>query len=199
VTKIQQRSFTTFNNVYNVGMAMDLSDPQTFRQVFEEHERGVHAAAMRILGNAAQAQDVVQDVFLRVWRRPATFDANRGELGSYLRLMARSRALDLWREGQAAGRASDRLKVVVDGAEPRVEEQPASAIERDDARETVRDALRRLPEPQREAVVLAYWGGLTADQIARREDMPLGTAKSRIRLGLAKLRAEVPALALEAA
>jgi RNA polymerase sigma-70 factor, ECF subfamily len=199
VTKIQQRSFTTFNSVYNVGMAMDLSDPQTFRQVFEEHERGVHAAAMRILGNAAQAQDVVQDVFLRVWRRPATFDANRGELGSYLRLMARSRALDLWRESQAAGRASDRLKVVVDGAEPRVEEQPASAIERHDARETVRDALRRLPEPQREALVLAYWGGLTADQIARHEQVPLGTAKSRIRLGLAKLRAEVPALALEAA
>src|SRR3954466_12133229 len=153
-------------------MAMDLSDPQTFRQVFEEHERGVHAAAMRILGNAAQAQDVVQDVFLRVWRRPATFDANRGELGSYLRLMARSRALDLWREGQAAGRAWDRLKVVGGGSGPRVEEQPASAIERDDARESVRDALRRLPEPQREALVLAYWGGLTADEIAARGGGP---------------------------
>jgi RNA polymerase sigma-70 factor (ECF subfamily) len=182
-----------------LGMAMDLSDPQTFRKVFEEHERGVHAAAMRILGNAAQAQDVVQDVFLRVWRRPNTFDARRGELGSYLRLMARSRALDLWREGQAAGRASDRLKVVVGGAEPRVEEQPTSALERGDTRETVREALRRLPDPQREALVLAYWGGLTADQIARRERVPLGTAKSRIRLGLAKLREEVPALALEAA
>jgi RNA polymerase sigma-70 factor (ECF subfamily) len=181
------------------GMVMDLSDPQTFRRVFEEHERGVHAAAMRVLGNAAQAQDVVQDVFLRVWRRPSSFDARRGELGSYLRLMARSRALDLWREGQAAGRASDRLKVVVGGAEPRVEEQPASAVERDDTRETVREALGRLPEPQREALVLAYWGGLTADQIARREHVPLGTAKSRIRLGLAKLRQEVPALALEAA
>ena len=180
-------------------MAMDLSDPQTFRQVFEEHERGVHAAAMRILGNAAQAQDVVQDVFLRVWRRPGTFDAKRGELGSYLRLMARSRALDLWRESQAAGRASDRLKVVVGGAEPRVEEQPFAAVERDGTRESVREALRSLPEPQREALVLAYWGGLTADQIARRERVPLGTAKSRIRLGLAKLRQELPALALEAA
>src|SRR4051812_49819616 len=180
-------------------MGIDLSDPADFGRVYDEHHRSVYAAAFRILGNAAQAQDVVQDVFLRVWRRPATFDANRGELGSYLRLMARSRALDLWRESQAAGRASDRLKVVVGGAEPRVEEQPASAIERDDARESVRDALRRLPEPQREALVLAYWGGLTADQIARREDVPLGTAKSRIRLGLAKLRAEVPALALEAA
>jgi RNA polymerase sigma-70 factor, ECF subfamily len=63
----------------------------------------------------------------------------------------------------------------------------------------VREALRLLPEPQREALVLAYWGGLTADQIARREHVPLGTAKSRIRLGLARLRQECPALALDAA
>ena len=180
-------------------MAMQLADPQTFRQVFEQHERGVHAAAMRILGNAAQAQDVVQDVFLRVWRRPGSFDAARGEIGSYLRMMARSRALDLWREGQAAGRASDRLTVVASGAEGRVEDQPAAMLERDDTRETVREALRLLPEPQREALVLAYWGGMTADQIARREHVPLGTAKSRIRLGLARLRQECPALALDAA
>jgi len=181
------------------GMAMNLADPQTFRQVFEEHERGVHAAAMRILGNAAQAQDVVQDVFLRIWRRPGSFDSGRGEIGSYLRMMARSRALDLWREGQAAGRASDRLTVVASTAEARVEDLPAAMLERDDTRETVREALRLLPEPQREALVLAYWGGLTADQIARREHVPLGTAKSRIRLGLARLRQECPALALDAA
>ena len=178
---------------------MDLEDPQTYRQVFEEHERGVGAAAMRILGNAAQAQDVVQDVFLRVWRRPGSFDSSRGEIGSYLRMMARSRALDLWREGQAAGRASDRLTVVVSSEEGRLEDQPAAVLERDDTRETVRAALRLLPEPQREALVLAYWGGLTADQIARREHVPLGTAKSRIRLGLARLRQECPALALDAA
>ncbi len=184
-----------------LGMATDLTDPQTFRRLFEQHERGVHAAAMRILGNAAQAQDVVQDVFLRVWRRPGSFDAARGEIGSYLRMMARSRALDLWREGQAAGRASDRLTVVVASGpdDGRVEEQPAAALERGDTRETVREALRLLPEPQREALVLAYWGGLTADQIARRERVPLGTAKSRIRLGLARLRQECPALALDAA
>src|SRR4051794_4921632 len=180
-------------------MGIELSDPAGFGRAYDEHHRSVYAAAFRILGNAAQAQDVVQDVFLRVWRRPASFDARRGELGSYLRLMARSRALDLWREGQAAGRASDRLKVVVGGAEPRVGEQPVSALQRGDTRESVREALRRLPEPQREALVLAYWGGLTADQIARREQVPLGTAKSRIRLGLAKLRQEFPALALEAA
>jgi len=175
-------------------MSLNLSDPQVFQRVYDEHSRGVYAAAFRISGNAAQAQDVVQDVFLRVWRKPSSFDARRGELGSYLRLMARSRALDLWREGQAAGRASDRLKVVVAGAEERPDDRPATAVERDADREAVREALRRLPSAQREALVLAYWGGLTADQIAKRSEVPLGTAKSRIRLGLAKLREECGSL-----
>jgi RNA polymerase sigma-70 factor, ECF subfamily len=170
---------------------MDLSDPVTFRRTYDEHARGMYGAAYRILGSAHQAQDVVQDVFSRVWRNPHKFDARRGELGSYLRLMARSRALDLWREGQAAGRASDRLKLVVGQQETRVEDHPGAMAERESDRRAVREALQSLPEPQREAVVLAFWGGLTADQIARRSHVPLGTAKSRIRLGMAKLRAEV--------
>src|SRR4051794_14354509 len=166
--------------------AMDLSDPETFQRVFAEHERSVYATAFRVLGNGAQAQDVVQDVFMRIWRRPRTFDAGRGELGSYLRLIARSRALDLWREAQAAGRASDRMKLVIADADVPVDGHPAAATERDEARATIRDALRRLPEAQREALVLAYWGGLTAAEIAQRSHVPLGTAKSRIRLALAK-------------
>jgi RNA polymerase sigma-70 factor (ECF subfamily) len=132
----------------------------------------------------------VQDVFLRLWRRPKTFDSGRGELGPYLRMMARSRALDVWREGQAAGRASDRLKVAVAQAGPSDEgERPAVLVERREEGATMRAAVRTLPDAQREAVVLAYWGGLTADEIAHRIQVPLGTAKSRIRLGLEKLRA----------
>ena len=180
-------------------MALDLSNPQAFAQMYDLHHRGVYAAAFRITGNATQAQDVVQDVFLRAWRKPKSFDARRGELGSYLRLMARSRALDLWREGQAAGRASDRLKVVVAHAEERPDDRPSSAVELEEDRSVVRDALTRLPSAQREALVLAYWGGLTADQIAQRSQVPLGTAKSRIRLGLAKLREEYAALTAQGA
>ena len=167
-----------------------LGDPQAFSRVYDEHARGVFATALKILGDHAQAQDVTQDVFLRLWRRPGAYDAGRGQLGPYLRLMARSRALDLWREGQAAGRMGDRLKVVAAVAEERVEDAPAPAAERDEARGLVRSALRALPEPQREAIVLAYWGGMTADEIAGRASVPLGTAKSRIRLGLARLREE---------
>jgi RNA polymerase sigma-70 factor (ECF subfamily) len=172
-------------------MGHDLSDPAVFGRAYDEHSRVVYTAAYRILGNPAQAQDVVQDVFLRLWRRPRTFDAARGELGPYLRMMARSRALDLWREGQAAGRASDRLKVAVAQAEPPDEAgRPSAQAERREQGETVRAAVRRLPDAQREAVAMAYWGGLTADEIARRSEVPLGTAKSRLRLGLEKLRAD---------
>lgn len=173
---------------------MDLTRPTEFARAYDAHHRAVYATAYRILRNDAQAQDVVQDVFLRVWRNPSKFDARRGELGSYLRLMARSRALDLWREGQASGRATDRLKLVVGQQEQRVDERPADAALRDADRSSVREALRRLPDAQREAVVLAYWGGLTADEVARRVRVPLGTAKSRIRLGLAKLREEFEAV-----
>jgi RNA polymerase sigma-70 factor (ECF subfamily) len=175
---------------------MDLRHPEAFSRVYDEHGRGVYVAALRILGNPAQAQDVTQDVFLRLWRDPGRFDAARGALGPYLRLMARSRAVDVYREGQAAGRASDRLKVAVTVGAPAVEGRPEAQAEVRGERQLVQAALRELPDPQREALVLAYWGGLTAEEVARRVGVPLGTAKSRIRLGMAKVRAQMePALA----
>jgi RNA polymerase sigma-70 factor, ECF subfamily len=182
--------------VYNVAVTVcegvSLRDADEFRSAYARHQRGVYSAAFRILGDVQLSQDVVQDVFLRFWRRPNAFDSRRGELGSYLRLMARSRALDLWREGQVRARAADRVRVVhvVGDAE-----DPPVLAERATESNAVRTALGKLPEGQREALVLAYWCGLTADQIARHADIPLGTAKSRIRLGLARLRDELPVAA----
>ena len=167
---------------------MDLTDPRAFARVYDEHSAGVYRAAYGIVRDATMAQDVTQDVFLRLWRRPHVFDATRGELGSYLRLVARSRALDLWREREAAGRATDRLRVVASVHEDATSDAPPAVVGRDADRRAVREALHPLPPVQQEAVVLAYWGGLTAAQIARRSGVPLGTAKSRIRLGLSRLR-----------
>src|SRR3954469_22538 len=172
-------------------VSADLGDPQAFRNAFAEHHRKVYAAAFGVLNDAALAQDVVQDVFLRLWRRPGAFDPRRGDLGAYLRLMARSRALDLWRTAQAGGRAPARLRTAAGGDEARPEEQPAPSAERDEEGRIVRAALQALPEAQREAVVLAYWGGLTAGEIAARSGVPVGTAKSRVRLGLQRMRAEL--------
>jgi RNA polymerase sigma-70 factor (ECF subfamily) len=177
--------------------AMNLSDHATFARAYDEHGPAVYGAALRVLGNPATAQDVAQDVFLRLWRRPGAFDARRGDLGAYLRLMARSRALDLWRSAQAGGRATDRLKIASGREEPGADEQPAARFERAEHERTVRAALGALPEPQRQAVVLAYWGGLTADEIATRSGVPLGTAKSRVRLGLQRMRGELERVGAE--
>jgi RNA polymerase sigma-70 factor (ECF subfamily) len=170
---------------------LNLSHPDGFAAAYRQHERSVYGTALRVLGDPARAEDVVQDVFLRLWRRPQAFDPARGELGSYLRLMARSRALDLWRENDAASRARDRLEQATVAAEPlRRDDGPVAQFERGEERRFVRAAVAELPDSQREAVALAYWGGLTAQEVARRVSVPLGTAKSRLRLGLGKLRTE---------
>jgi len=160
----------------------------TFEEMYRRHWRGVFGAAYRVLGRVAEADDVAQEVFTRHWRDPRRFDARRGELGSYLRLMARSRALDLWRREHAAQRARDRLALLSVSEEVPTADRPLEAAGQRGLRAPIREAMRKLPELQREALVLAYWGGLTADEIARHAGVPLGTAKSRIRMGLDRLR-----------
>ena len=175
--------------------AMDLTDPSAFARVYDEHSPGVYRAAYGIVRDATMAQDVTQDVFLRLWRRPRTFDAGRGELGSYLRLMARSRALDLWRETQAAGRrgqAASRDRA--SGAAPG---RPAArgGRARPRPRRGPRGCCASCRRCSARRSCSAYWGGLTAAQIALRSGVPLGTAKSRIRLGLSRLRDVLPGAA----
>jgi RNA polymerase sigma-70 factor (ECF subfamily) len=103
-------------------------------------------------------------------------------------MVARSRALDVWREAQVAGRATERMRALAAPDEAPLEQRPAAAVERHVGEALVRRALMRLPDVQREAIVLSYWGGFTAEQIATSSGTPLGTVKSRIRLGVIKLR-----------
>src|SRR3954454_12466435 len=98
--------------------AADLRDHAAFSRAYAHHARAVHAVAMGVLNDHARAQDVVQDVFLRLWRRPDAFDMRRGALGPYLRVMARSRALDLHRETRASDRVSDRLRRATERLQP---------------------------------------------------------------------------------
>jgi RNA polymerase sigma-70 factor (ECF subfamily) len=159
-----------------------------FTEVYAQHRPGVYATALRVLGRPAEAEDVVQEVFVKFWRSPDRFDPRRGEVGPYLRLMARSRALDLLRHEQADGRACDRLKAVSGRDEVPHTERPPERAERDEQRAVLREALRKLPVEQREALVLAYWGGMSAREVAAAAGVPFGTARSRMRLGLEKLR-----------
>jgi RNA polymerase sigma-70 factor (ECF subfamily) len=165
---------------------VDFRDPEAFQTVYATHSRRVYANAYRILGDVAKAEDTVQDVFLRLWLHPDRFDERRGELGSYLALMARSRALDIARSDSAAQRAGDRLTAAVE-ADPPQAERPDERVEARDRSARLRAAVARLPKLQREAVALAFWGDLPAREIAERTGVPLGTARSRLRLGIEKL------------
>ena len=161
-----------------------LSAP-TFETIYAEHAAEVHRAAFSILRDAALAEDIVQEVFERVWRGSG-HDERRGPLGPYLKLLARSRALDLWRRTRSAHRVEQRLDEQADSWLARMQ-TPETALTRATERRLARDAVRRLPVEQRQAIGLAYWGGLSARELAAVEGIPLGTAKSRVRLGLRKL------------
>jgi RNA polymerase sigma-70 factor (ECF subfamily) len=131
---------------------------------------------------------------MQLWLKPSIYDPKRGSLNSYVSMLARSRALDRWRTRGAREAAVDRAT-----QQERVLERPAeSAAEPVIRRErslTLLGALGDLPSDQREAVLLAYGRGLTAQEIARVKRVPLGTAKSRVRLGLRKARATLQAAA----
>jgi RNA polymerase sigma-70 factor (ECF subfamily) len=156
-----------------------------FEAIYAQHASEVLHTARGILRDTTLAEDVVQEVFERVWRGSG-FDERRGPLGPYLKLLARSRALDLWRRTRAGERAQHRLEEGA-GSSPAVAHDPEAVLLRDTERRQARAAVRRLPVAQRQAIGLAYWGGLSAEQVATAEGIPLGTAKSRVRMGLDKL------------
>jgi RNA polymerase sigma-70 factor (ECF subfamily) len=173
---------------------IDLRDPDAFEQAYREHRSRAFAAALGVLRDPAAAEDVVQDVFAQLWNRPRSFDASRGRLRSYVTLLARNRAIDRWRSGSARDAAVERLagRISPDAyLEPSAAEQ---AISRERTAEVI-SIIDRLPAPQREAVLLAYGQDLTAREIGEAVGIPLGTAKSRVRRGLERMRETVEEVA----
>ena len=168
----------------------DLRDPDGFSAAYRLLAPAAHAAAMAVLRESEAADDVVQDVFCTLWTRPEVYRPERGSLAMFVQIMARSRALDRLRSRAARAAALDR-----DAREARsrpVTAEPSSeeVIRRDSAQAMLRD-LDGLPDGQRAAVLLHHIGGLSDGELARAMHVPLGTAKSRIRLGTRRARAVV--------
>ncbi len=159
-------------------------DDRALAEVFDQLGAAVHATALQILGSSAAAQDVVQDVFVDLWCHPQRYDPTLGSLRTYLTLCARHRALDVVRsELRRAGREERHQRLVPEPRQATPGEQVADA----DTAAAVRAAVRSLPPDQRRVVELAYFDGLSYRDVAQRIGIPEGTAKSRLRLALAKL------------
>jgi RNA polymerase sigma-70 factor (ECF subfamily) len=159
-------------------------DDRALAEAFDEFGPAVHAVARQILRDPAAAQDVVQEVFVDLWCHPQRYDETLGTLRTYLTLVARHRAQDVVRsELRRSAREERHVRLVPLPPRPSPEDQVADA----DTASTVRDAVRSLPDDQRRAVELAYFDGLSYRDVARRIGIPEGTAKSRVRLALAKL------------
>ena len=169
------------------------SRSHTLESAYRLHSSRAFAAAMRVLRDPTAAEDVVQDVFMSLWRNPSQFDSSRGSLPTYISMLARSRALDRWRSQAAHNAAVEREARTRDPRERTTDGGADETVLRHERSSEVMTALETLPDTQREAVLLAFGRGLTAREIARERDIPLGTAKSRIRLGLQKAKESLEA------
>jgi RNA polymerase sigma-70 factor (ECF subfamily) len=167
-------------------------DEGALDEVYRRHVRGVYGLVFRILGEATAAEDVVQEVFLKLWRQPASYNAERGSLSSWLLGVAHNRAIDVLRRRRTHPEARlpdpSEFDVVPDGAL-----DPSDIAGLRELSEAVRLALTRIPEEQRRAIEMAFFEGKTHVEISDELGEPLGTAKTRIRLGMRKLRAMLEA------
>ena len=168
-------------------LADGLANANSFRRAYAAHHDSLVTVAWRVLHDTAAAEDVVQDVFLELWTSPGSFDARRGNLRSYLRMIVKHRALDRWRSRVVALGVVERAKAEA-AASARMGDSAADGVIRKETARAVRDAIDALPPSQREAILLAYGSGLSTPEVATVTGAPLGTAKSRVRLGLAGAR-----------
>ncbi len=165
-------------------------DIDAFRALYKRYGSLVYSTSLRVVRDAQIAEDMVQEIFLRIWRKPESYIAQRGRFATWLTSVTRNRAVD---EIRARGR-----RFRHETASPEEQERelpgpegndPSLSAELSDQRRLILAALAGLPPEQRRIIELAYFGGFTQQEIAERLSQPLGTVKTRIRLGMQKLRA----------
>ena len=181
--------------------AMARGDERSAALLYDRHGAVMYGLALRMVGEPADAEEVVLDAFAQAWREAERYDTSRGSVIGWLTTIVRTRALDTIR-------ARGRRARMVDAATVRLDEpaamgegvpSPDRAVEDSERTVAVASALKTLPEPQRRAIELAFFEGLTHQEVAERLREPLGTVKTRIRLGMLKLRDVLGGLAPEPA
>ncbi|MGB4862736.1 MAG: sigma-70 family RNA polymerase sigma factor [Tepidiformaceae bacterium] len=176
-------------------LAIASRDEHAFAVLYDRYIDLVYSASLRVLADTGLAEDTSQDVFVRLWNRPETFIAERGRFVSWLMSVTRNRAVDELRaRGRRRKREGGPLGEPDEAAEPLFSVEavdPQGSAELHEEQLRVRKALMGLPGEQRQALELAYFGGFTQQEIAAQLREPLGTVKTRIRLGMQKLRKSI--------
>lgn len=163
-------------------------DTGALGELYDRFGRLVYSMAYNVLGDGALAEEVTQDVFIRVWEKSETYQQNQGRVGSWLTSLARNRAIDIYRsrkvrpEGNLVGFPVEEALDLPD------DNNVEAAVEAQDRRRRLHKALSQLPEPQRLALSYAFFRGYSHGEIAEALKEPLGTVKTRIRLAMQKLR-----------
>jgi RNA polymerase sigma-70 factor (ECF subfamily) len=160
-------------------------DEEALRTVISTYGGVVCGMARRVVAEPTLAEEVAQDTFLSLWRRPGAYDPARGSLQSFLLGVARNKSIDLVRREESVKRTRDALASSFEQDPDGMRGYEPDGVE---DRHEVRDALAKLTPLQREAIVLAYFGGRTYREVAAELDIPEGTAKTRLRDGLIRLR-----------
>jgi RNA polymerase sigma-70 factor (ECF subfamily) len=162
-------------------------DRAALHEFYDQTARPLFSIACRMLGNVADAEDVIQDVFVQIWTKAAKFDAEKGRPFHWALALTRNRCID----GLRARRRRSRIMVEMDGQpglEPAVEVAPVDAPWMENDIAAIQSVVNHLPKDQRQAIEMAFFGGLTHQEIAGSLNEPLGTIKARIRRGMLKLR-----------
>lgn len=160
--------------------AVRAGDQSAMAALYDRYSPIVYSVALRVLQDTGSAEDILQDVFMQLWRNPAAFDSSRGNMAAWLAVISRNRAIDLLRRRRPESDIEDVVLSV----------QPDLALEAERARtiDKVRGTLQGMPAAQRSALEMAYFEGLSHSEIAEKTGEPLGTIKTRIRTGLLVLR-----------
>lgn len=164
-------------------------EANAFEVIYERHSGAAFSLAYRMCGTRAQAEDVVQEAFLSMWRSGARYDRTRGSVRTWMLGIVHNRAIDSLRRSVV----HDRRRASDEGIEERFEARERTEVEvaRLDEAQEIRDALQTLPAEQCRVIELAYYGGFTQTEIATMLETPIGTVKGRMRLGLEKMRAQL--------
>lgn len=160
-------------------------DQSALSQLYDRYARVMYSLAFKILGSVEEAEEVVLDVFAKAWRTAARYDASRSRVDSWLFLMTRSRSLDRLRQRQ---RQTKVVEAATNTAQVSSSDMPDEALIINERRAVVAQALSNLPDEQRLVIELAYYQGYSQSEIANKTGLALGTVKTRVRLGLRKLK-----------